>query len=154
MNWHSYVTQLAVETDGSPVLQPAGPPADPATLAAIEAALRLRLPADLRALYDAMNGVYDPQAYWNPIFPADELIQENSRLRELKIRDPGLYKLDFAGYLFFGGRGNGDLFAFPVNNGIAQADRIVYWDHETGEITTIASSLENLLRWWVRPTAE
>lgn len=150
MTWHDYVTQRATNPDGSPRLRPAGPPAAPAVLAAIESALGVELPADLRALYGEMNGVYETAWYWNIVMPAAEIVRENTELRGLNEgEDPPLYATNFTDYLFFGGRGNGDLFGFPIEDGIVRPDLVVDRDHELDEITPIATSLSDFLRWWV-----
>lgn len=150
MVWREYIAGLATTREGQPRLLPAGPPVNPGVLAAIEAALMMQLPADLRGLYAEMDGVDDPSVFWRVIMPTEEIVPENARLRELvSIGHPQLYATNFNDYLFFAGRGNGDMFGFPIREGVIQQSQVVDWDHEMDVVSPIADSLRDFLRWWV-----
>ncbi len=147
MVWREYLASLATTPEGVPSLIPAAPPADPTTLTAAEAVLGVQLPANLHALYGEMDGVDDPSFYLHLIMPASELASANISLRSL---DSALYATNFHDFLFFAGRGNGDLFGFPVVDGRVQPNQIVEWNHGLDEITPVAHSLTDFLLGWVR----
>lgn len=151
MSWRAYLAQLGESAEGGPRLVPAGPPVDPAILAAAEAALGVRLPEELRGLYAEMDGVDEPSAHWRLIVRADALATENLRLRQRHAGAAnGPRATDLGAFLWFGGRGNGDLFGYPIEGGVVQPDRIVDWDHERDAITPVVASLRAFLRWWAR----
>jgi SMI1-KNR4 cell-wall len=104
------------------------PPANEAEIAAAEQSLGLSLPLSLRSLLKESNGIngrYGLGVVWEVSAIALTNIQFRSNFKDLY--------MPFDGLLFFGDGGNGDQFAYPLLNNIAEVQRldIFMWDHET-----------------------
>jgi hypothetical protein len=120
--------------------------ADPASsgeIVAAERSLGLSLPQSLRALLKETNGVngrYGEALVWS----AATIASENLAFRQ-DFRD--LY-MPFDGLLFFGDAGNGDQFAYPLLNNVAEVQRldIFIWDHESDCRKWVARSLQDHFR--------
>ena len=52
-------------------------------------------------------------------------------------------------YCFFGDAGNGDQFAYPIQNGKIQRNDIFVWNHEDDSRTWVAPDLKYYIEWWL-----
>lgn len=112
----------------------------------IKEALNVDLPLDLLELFKDTNGVFDE--FGCPyVWSTNQIIQDN-----LFFRNYDDYKdiyMPFDHLLFFSETGCGDLFGYPILNGVIQRDDIFVWDHESDSRKWIASSLEDFLEGWI-----
>ena len=120
-------------------------PASEEELAAVEQALKVRLPEDLAALLRETNGLlgeYELGLIWS----CDRIQSDNLMSRG----NPDFKELymPFDALLFFGDAGNGDQFAFSICSGAIRRKDIFVWDHESDSRTWIASSLKRFLEGW------
>ena len=117
----------------------AGPASD-SQLTAVEKALGIQLPQDLRELLLEFDGVmahYGAGVVWS----ASEIQKQNQMFRT----DEGFKELymPFDHLLFFGADGGGDQFAFPIHaDGQIHKRDIFRWKHESDERVWLANSLE------------
>ena len=126
--------------------------AEPATeneLSLVEQALNIELPSDLKNLLretDGVTGDYASRYIWNLArINADNLKFRNSKaLKEIY--------MSFDSLLFFGDAGNGDQFAYSIQNGLVRRNDIFVWDHEDDSRKWVAPSLEKYLAWWINGT--
>ncbi len=119
-------------------------PASPEAIAAAEAAVGCPLPAALRDLLLATDGLEDEYG-GEVVFSAAQIAEQNAEMRAHP-DFPELY-MPFAPLLFFGAEGNGDLFAFRILSVGADEDATVFeWDHETDSRVAVSASLERYLR--------
>jgi hypothetical protein len=122
---------------------------DPATeeeLLCIKEALNVDIPLDLLELLQESNGVFD-EFDCPYIWSTNQIIRDNLYFRNCEdFKD--LY-MPFNHLLFFSDSGSGDLFAYPIINGIIQRDDIFVWDHESDSRKYVASSLEDFLKGWI-----
>jgi hypothetical protein len=91
------------------------PPANEAEIAAAEQSLGLSLPLSLRSLLkesNGINGLSGLGVVWEVSAIALTNIQFRSNFKDLY--------MPFDGLLFFGDGGNGDQFAYPLLNNIAE----------------------------------
>lgn len=120
------------------------PPAAPEALAALERALGVALPDELRALLAETDGVEDAHGCWL-VWDVARLRSENERFRR---RSDGLETcMSFEDLLFFSDApGNGDAYAVCTRSadGFRRSD-VFRWDHEDDSRTRVAASL----RAWV-----
>ena len=118
------------------------PPADPALIAAIEAALGMTLPDDLKSLLAESNGV-DGKYGLGLIWPAERIKADNQMFRSYP--DFAELYMPFDHLVFFADAGNGDHFAFAVRkNGTVDGDVFV-WNHEDDSRIHVAFSLRQYL---------
>ena len=112
-------------------------------LGGVEAALGVRLPADLSGCLDETNGasaLYGTAILWS----AAEIVERNREMRDTEdFRD--LY-MPFDALLFVGEGGNGDLFGYRVLVGGIKWPDLYRWDHEDDSRTWFARDLEDYLR--------
>lgn len=111
------------------------PPATTAQLVELEVMLGVSLPDELSDLLREMNGVnvvYSLGLVWS----TDEIAQRNEEMRGY---------LPSADMLFFGDRGNGDLFGFPITSEGVQST-VVLWDHEDNSRSYEAATLRDWLQ--------
>lgn len=57
--------------------------------------------------------------------------------------------MSFDDLLFFGDAGNGDQFAYPIQNGKIQRNDIFIWNHEEDSRNWIAPNLKAYFEWWL-----
>ncbi|MBX6314687.1 MAG: SMI1/KNR4 family protein [Isosphaeraceae bacterium] len=138
-SWRELVERLTPDCEFSP-------PATIGQLAAVERALGVALPDDLRGLLVESNGIagqYGLGLVW-PVerIEADNLaFRSNADFRELY--------MPFDHLLFFADAGNGDQFAYAVLAGEVRRDDVFVWNHEDDSRTWAAPSLERYLEWWL-----
>jgi hypothetical protein len=113
-------------------------PAPDAELAKTEAALGVRLPADLRALLQASNGVTDRYGA-DLVWPATRLVHSNIEFRTHP--DFAELYMPFDSLLFFSDEGGGDQFAYVITAGQVRRPDIFVWQHETDSRIWVASDL-------------
>jgi hypothetical protein len=109
-------------------------------LAAVEHALGIQLPPELRELLLELNGLrgnYGAEIVW----PAEEIHKRNQEFRTSEAFKE-LY-MPFDNLLFFGDDGGGDQFAFPIHrDGLIHKRDVFRWKHETDERIWLANCLE------------
>jgi hypothetical protein len=125
------------------------PGASELQLAAVEQALGVALPAELRQLLLETNGVSGTlglQLVWS----TEEIIKRNlEKRRDEVFRDS---YMPFDHLLFFADAGNGDQFAFPIIGGSMKRPTIFAWNHEDDSRMWVAPSLRRYLEWWLTGT--
>ncbi|HBE70731.1 MAG TPA: SMI1/KNR4 family protein [Planctomycetaceae bacterium] len=125
------------------------PSASAAAINDAETVLSISFPDELRSILQESNGVtgkYELGLVWN----LDRMQRDNLQFRsDSNFRD--LY-MPFDHLLFFTDAGNGDQFAFPIQNGKIQRTDVFVWDHESDDRRWVAGSLKQYLRWWLDGT--
>jgi hypothetical protein len=91
------------------------PGCDEGQLAAAENRLGKRLPASVRSLYVAVDGVFDADGQWWVVWPLDRLVTDNLSARRDGTLDDQL--------LAFGDDGTGDPFCVRLDDGA----RVARW---------------------------
>lgn len=113
-------------------------------IADAETALNIRLPDELRSLFSESNGVrgsYCLEVIWTV---------EDIKVRNLAQRQGKYpYYASFDTLLFFADAGNGDQFAYSVNEGKTASTTIWAWNHEDDERWGFATSLQDFLELWL-----
>ncbi|MFJ9788384.1 SMI1/KNR4 family protein [Streptomyces globosus] len=128
--------EIAGEYDGAE----ARPPAPPARLDRLEAALGQYPPKPLRDLLLETDGVSDGHGTC-VVWGVDQIVEVNLAFRsDASFRS--LY-MPFEPLMFFGESGGGDQFAFVRS---PARDDVFVWDHETDSRLWIAPGLESFLR--------
>lgn len=107
------------------------PGATAAAIAEVERALAVALPADLRDLYLASDGVYDEPGEWFPIWPLADVAEHNQTWTP-----PNL--------LAFGDDGTGA----PLCVARDGAPDVYSWSSIDGEATWLAPSVREFWRGW------
>lgn len=121
-------------------------PATEEELLNIKEALNVDLPLDLLELLKESNGVFD-EFSCPYIWSTSQIVRDNLYFRNCEdFKD--IY-MPFDHLLFFSDSGCGDLFAYPIINGIIQRGVIFVWDHESDSRKYVASSLEDFLKEWI-----
>jgi hypothetical protein len=108
-------------------------------LAATEAALGTKLPAELRAILAATNGVRTIDAI--PIWPTRTIVESNRLFRE-ELAD--VY-MPFDSLLFFGDNGKGDHYAYRIVRGEVDEGNVYCWHHQTDSRVWLSFTIEQLL---------
>ena len=124
--------ELVTATDPEAVCYP---PATTAQLAQLEATLGVSLPAELSGLLREMNGVevvYDLGLVWS----TEEIAHRNIKMKGRMLPDD---------LLFFGDRGNGDLYGFPIT-AEGTGSKVFLWDHEDNSRIYEAATLREWLQ--------
>jgi hypothetical protein len=138
-SWRELVQRLSADCKFSPR-------ATAAQLAALERALRVTLPADLRSLLLESNGVVGQHGL-RLVWPIERIESDNATFRgNADFRE--LY-MPFDHLLFFADAGNGDQFAYAVLAGEVRRDDVFVWNHENDSRTWAAPTLERYLEWWL-----
>ena len=57
--------------------------------------------------------------------------------------------MPFVDLLFFADAGNGDQFAYTIQNGRIQKSDIFAWNHENDSRNWVAPNLTRYLEWWL-----
>jgi len=118
-------------------------PCNPKELLEIEDVLGIRLPEDLKSLLLETNGIND--IFGLHIIWSKERIKTNnlrfrSRAIALNSAQTG------ANLLFFADAGNGDQYAFNVQDAKVEPSKILIWRHEDDRIEIAANSLAQYLK--------
>ncbi len=119
------------------------PPANTEQIVHLEAALGVKLPTELADLLREMNGA--EVSYVSIVWSTGEIAQRNIALRR-QGRADGLPEghMPVEHLLFFGDRGSGDLYGFPIGlEGVR--NEVFLWDHEDDSQSYQASSLHEWL---------
>lgn len=127
----------------------------PASLSSIrqaEIALENPLPAELRELLAATDGVNQRMRIAQGtveigylIWPIEWISRENRKFRANSLFK-SLYR-PFDHLLFFADAGNGDHFGFDLSEPGSKSD-ILAWDHEDDGRKWVAPSLRVFIEWW------
>ncbi|GAA4595648.1 hypothetical protein GCM10023107_34830 [Actinoplanes octamycinicus] len=141
--WHDPVVTepdwqvLLARIDGFELQKPVAP--DELTRA--EASLGTALPAALRALYLATDGVYDKLGQWFVIWPLADLVERNSNRRILKESAPRRRLIGF------GDDGTGHPFCVPRDGRIG----VFLWSPILQEADRLAHTIEEFWAGWTAP---
>ena len=115
-------------------------------LTALEKALSITLPEELKSLLMESNGVHG-QYELGVVWSAEEIVQRNLHMRtSAALRES---YMPFKHLLFFADAGNGDQFAYPLLQGASMKPAIFAWDHENDSRTWVAPSLRLYMEWWL-----
>jgi hypothetical protein len=135
--WRELIAHLDVEAEFHP-------PATLEQVQAVESALGVALPTQLRDLLLETDGaeiVYGTGLVWS----AEQIITRNLDMRHAWQRDEWVGTMPIDHLLFFGDLGNGDLCCFPIT-AAGVRDDVIHWDHEDDSRTGAAVSLADWLR--------
>jgi hypothetical protein len=121
-----------------------GPPALWAEITLAEEKLGIKFPDDLRNLLFETNGVHG-QYRLGLIWPLERIVADNTSFRANE-HSKDLH-MPFDSLLFFADAGNGDQFAFPIQNGAINRLDVFAWNHEDDSRSWVASSLAKYLEW-------
>ena len=112
------------------------PPVSKTQIAEAEARLGTRFPKELRAMLHEMDGDCDF------LLSLEEIIEYNEAMSSERVTG--------AKPLFVATDGAGGLYGYAAKDGGAESSRLVFWDHETGEISdcegAAADSLYELIK--------
>ena len=140
--WRDFISNLTEHASFSPA-------ATVTAIAGAEYALSISFPDELRTLLQESNGVmgqYELGLVWD----IERIQRDNLHFRgNNDFRD--LY-MPFDHLLFFADAGNGDQFAFPIQNGTIHRNDVFVWDHECDDRRWVAGSLKQYLQWWLDGT--
>lgn len=100
---------------------------------AVQAALDTRFPQELIDLYLQTDGIYDSRAYFDPVWPLDEVLSENLRAF---VDDPPPRDQ----YLGFGDDGTGNPYCVRRDGGEA----VYYFGNILSEVTFLTDGLRAL----------
>ncbi len=106
--------------------------------------LSIQLPPELRELLCESNGVHGPFGL-GLVWPLERIVEDNASFRANA--DFGELYMSFDSLLFFADAGNGDQFAFAVNNGRVRRPDIYAWNHEDDSRVWVAPSLQQYIDW-------
>ena len=140
--WRDFITSL---TDDATFA--AG--ATQSSIAATEDALAVDFPEQLRSLLlesDGVLGEYDLGLVWS----LDRIRDDNLHFRNNT--DFAALYMPFEHLLFFSDAGNGDQFAYPIQNGKIRRPDVFVWDHESDDRRWVAGSLKQYVQWWLDGT--
>ena len=112
------------------------PGATAAELDIAERRIGAGFPADLRALYQASNGVDDPRGHWRVVWRLDELVEAALEVSVLTKWPTTL--------LAFGDDGCGDPFCMTLT----EPHEVHVWHRIDGESVRLAATLEEFWRGW------
>jgi hypothetical protein len=123
------------------------PPASFAQLVAVEKALAVTLPDELRELLAETNGVKGEYGFWL-VWPTEKIEKDNLFFRSFPdFRE--LY-MPFEPLLFFAEYANSDLYAYIITSvGITRRD-IFIWEHESDSRREYTFGLARYLERWVK----
>ena len=117
-------------------------PAPAADVDRLSRELGVEVPADLRTLLLATDGVTDRYGA-RLVWPTAEIARQNREFRTtVEFRE--LY-MPFDALLLFGEAGDGDLFFYRILDGAVRNPDVHRWEHETDGRVWCASHLEALL---------
>lgn len=122
------------------------PPAKPYELAVAENKLQLKFHPHLAAALLESNGVlgvYGLGLLWN----VDRILADNLYFRGNQ--DFKKLYMPFDHLLFFADAGNGDQFAFAIQDGEIRRDDIFVWNHEEDSRVWVAPHLLRYFEWWL-----
>jgi hypothetical protein len=146
MSWHELIERVVPPDKWEEYqITAMGPPASPAVLADVEAALNVALPAELRSLLEEMNGVRD--RFSTLILSAEDIQETNLAFRNNA--DYSELYMPFDCLLLFARSGTGDMFAYAVLAGVVRMPDIYVWNHEDDSRCWVAPSLDIFIEWWV-----
>jgi len=121
-----------------------GPPAGAEAISHVRDALGVALPSDLAHLLVESDGVEDEYGA-GLIWPVQRIEADNLAFRR-NAEFADLY-MPFEHLLFFADAGNGDQFAFAIQNGQIRRPDVFVWNHEDDSRTWAAASLPQYLEW-------
>ncbi|WP_078379953.1 SMI1/KNR4 family protein [Sutcliffiella halmapala] len=108
--------------------------------------LNVELPKKLLELFKETNGVFD-QFKCPLIWSTEQIVKDNLFFRNFE-EYKDIY-MPFDHLLFFSDSGCGDLFGFPILNGVVQKEDIYVWNHEDDSRMWVSSSLEEFIKGWI-----
>jgi len=140
-----YRELITAQTGDATFFEPAAQP----TLDAAAESLGIALPTSLTNALRESNGIhgeYELGLLWS----IDRIVDDNLAFRNNEdFRD--LY-MPFDCLLFFADAGNGDQFAYVINNGVVRRPDIFAWNHEDDSRVMVAPNLDRYFEWWLNGT--
>jgi hypothetical protein len=114
------------------------PPATPAQVAGLEAALGVKLPGELRGLLQETNGLSvsppslcEPDECYSLVWSVEEILEENRQFREMDAAQPSEDSFpSLSSLLFVASDFNGDFFAYRVSDGAVSDTTLIGMSHE------------------------
>lgn len=137
--WRSLIQRFTSECEFAP-------PVSPSQIAAVEQALGVDFPEDLRSLLAETNGVVGEYGL-GLVWPLERIEADNLSFRSNEDFQRLYMPLDHL--LFFADAGNGDQFALALHAGVIRRPDVFSWNHEDDSRTWAAPSLEKYLEWWL-----
>ncbi|MEM9675706.1 MAG: SMI1/KNR4 family protein [Bacteroidota bacterium] len=121
-------------------------PANSTDIEVVEEALGTLLHSDLKTALLESNGVLDEYGL-EPLWETKKIKSKNIEFRK-KVEYQDLY-MPFDNLLFFADAGNGDHFAYPIQNEKINRSDIFIWNHEDDSRTWVSPSLRKYFEWWL-----
>ena len=112
----------------------------------VEHELNVSLPGSLTSVLLESNGIVGENGL-GLLWATDRIRSENLNFRTRE-DFKGLY-MPFDHLLFFADAGNGDQFAYPIQNGQINRNDIFVWNHEDDRRTWAAPDLKRYFEWWL-----
>ncbi|MGN6134612.1 MAG: SMI1/KNR4 family protein [Aureliella sp.] len=140
--WRDFISNLTTNVTFAP-------PVAQAEIAEAENTLAVQFPDQLRSLLQESNGVlgeYELGLVWD----LERIREDNLRFRNNELF-ADIY-MPFDHLLFFADAGNGDQFAFPIQNGTIHRQDVFVWDHECDDRRWVAGSLMRYIQGWLDGT--
>lgn len=122
-------------------------PANPADVEECERKLGTRFHDSFRELFSETNGILETNAELQLVWTIDEILKENTFYRTDAIQK-SIY-MPFDNLVFFGGAGNGDLFALTITADLTCRKEVFVWNHEDDSRTWAAPDLLTFFDWWL-----
>lgn len=137
--WKELIQNLTAQAQFSPC-------AEASALRSAESALGINLPEELSTLLCETNGV-EGEYGLGLVWPIERIKADNLAFRQ-NADFINLY-MPFGHLLFFADAGNGDQFAFAIQNGEIKRPDVFVWNHEDDSRTWAAPSLQRYLEWFL-----
>ncbi len=146
MSWKTFILGLPIKGAGIKTW----PPVTEAQFLRFSELFSLELPQELSDLYHETNGLHeyiDDMYIGEFILEFDELIEENKHLQKERTEQEEHHPS--TAFLFFARAGNGDLFAYEIDNETIQSNAIIAWNHEDDSVKIVARNLKSFVREWL-----
>lgn len=121
-------------------------PANEAKIQSAEGALEISFHQDLRSLLLESDGVFGEYGL-GLIWSVERIHADNLNFRTNE--DFKEIYMPFDSLLFFGDGGNGDQFAYPIQNGMIRNNDVFVWNHEDDSRNRISPNLKAYLEGWL-----
>lgn len=111
-----------------------------------EIQLKTRFPNELRELLRESNGIkgeFEHGLLWT----IEDILRINLEFRN-DAHLKNIY-MPFDSLLFFADAGNGDQFAYPIQNGEIKNADIFVWNHEDDSRSWVAPDILKYFEWWL-----
>ena len=120
--------------------------ADSNDIKILEHELNISLPDSLKSVLFESNGIMGEYGL-GLLWATDRIKSENINFRTQE--DFKELYMPFDHLLFFADAGNGDQFAYPIQNNQINRNDIFVWNHEDDSRTWAAPDLKRYFEWWL-----